>query len=65
MLDWRASEDRPWGDVKMVKKGGWSYIPAPVLELAEEDHIGRRRRKGRENAAKGMGVDGKKVVGAA
>ena len=65
LLSWREAEDRPWGDVKLVKKGGWSYQPPAVLELVEEDAIGRRRRKGRENAAKGLGADGRKVVGAA
>jgi len=64
-MTWRDTEDRPWGDVKLVKRGGWNYVERAVLELVEEDKIGRRRRKGRENADKGLGVDGRKVVGAA
>jgi hypothetical protein len=64
-MAWRDTEDRPWGDMKLVKRGGWNYVERAVLELMEEDKIGRRRRKGRENADKGLGVDGKKVVGSA
>ena len=64
-MNWRETEDRPWADMKLVKKGGWNYIERAVMELVEEDKIGRRRRKGRENAEKGLGIDGKKVVGAA
>jgi hypothetical protein len=64
LLNWREAEDRPWGDVKLVKKGGWTYQPAAIVEVLEEDVIGRRR-KGRQNAAKGLGADGRKVVGAA
>jgi len=64
-MAWRETEDRPWGDMKLAKRGGWTYMAPAVLELVEEDQIGRRRRKGRENAQKGMGVDGRKVVGAA
>jgi hypothetical protein len=62
---WREAEDRPWADMKLVKRGGWTFMDSAVLELVEEDKIGRRRRKGRENADKGTGVDGRKVVGAA
>lgn len=51
--------------MKLVKRGGWNYVERAVLELVEEDKIGRRRRKGRENADKGLGVDGRKVVGTA
>lgn len=64
-MAWRETEDRPWGDMKLAKRGGWTYMAPAVLELVEEDQIGRRRKKGRENAQKGVGVDGRKVVGAA
>jgi len=63
-INWRDTEDRPWGDMKLVKRGGWNYMERAVLELVEEDKIGRRRRRGKENVEKGMGVDGRMVVGA-
>lgn len=63
-INWRDTEDRPWGDMKLVKRGGWNYMERAVLELVEEDKIGRRRRRGKENVEKGMGVDGRIVVGA-
>jgi len=62
VLSWRENEDRPWGDMKGVRQGGWVYSERVVLELMEEDKVGRRKRKKDE---KGLGVDGKKVVGAA
>jgi hypothetical protein len=64
-MTWRETEDRPWGDLKLAKRGGWEYKARAVLELVEEDKIGRRRRKKGEAVERGWREDGTKVVGAA
>lgn len=62
-LKWRAEEDRPWGDMKAVKKGeAWSYVEQQIFEIVEDDRIGRRKaRKGKGTE----GVNGRVVPGAA
>lgn len=64
VLQWRTAEDRPWGDPKAEKRGeGWKYAPLPASALMlDDDHVGRRKAK---KKIKGLGVDGKAVVGAA
>lgn len=61
-LKWREAEDRPWGDLKAAKKGtGWAYVEQQIVEVIEEDRVGRRKgRKGKGTA----GVDGRVVPGA-
>lgn len=61
-LQWRIAEDRPWGDMKAVKRGeGWSYVEPMVIALPGEEGSGRRSKK---KSQKGLGVDGRVVVGA-
>lgn len=64
LLQWRKEEDRPWGDLKAEKKGeAWQYVPLPASGLMQDDdHVGRRKAK---KKVKGLGADGKVVVGAA
>ena len=60
VLNWREQEDRPWGDMRADKKGeAMVYVPIPIYVL---NHIGRRKGK---KKAKGMGIDGRAVVGTA
>ncbi|RXK38322.1 hypothetical protein M231_04364 [Tremella mesenterica] len=63
VLRWREEEDRPWGDMKGIKKEDvWEYVgKGNVVEILEEGMVGRRKSK----KLKGIGMDGKLVVGAA
>ncbi|KAL7422280.1 hypothetical protein Q5752_002926 [Cryptotrichosporon argae] len=58
---WRKEADRPWGDPKAEKKGTdkLAYVEKTVVALIPEEG---RRKKAKQ---KGLGVDGRKVVGAA
>lgn len=58
---WRQEEDRPLGNMKAAKKGeGWKYVEMAIVEVMDEDRVGRRRKgKGR-----GEGVNGRAVPGA-
>jgi hypothetical protein len=65
---WRKEEDRPWGDPRAQKNGdAWVYTPKPVLELMLDHEELRReaRRKKGSLASQGIGLDGRKVPGAA
>jgi hypothetical protein len=60
--DWCVEQDRPWGDLKGERRGEtWTYVEKIVVELANEEGTGRRRKA----KGKGLGVDGRHVVGAA
>ena len=60
-LKWRAEEDRPWGDMKAVKRGeAWAYVELPIAVAYEGQGGGRRKKKG----GQGQGVDGRHVPGA-
>lgn len=61
-LQWRVAEDRPWGDLKAVKRGdALHYIPPAVVAVPNEEGTGRRRKA--KDKSKGLGVDGRVVVG--
>ncbi|CAK9786937.1 hypothetical protein CC85DRAFT_328765 [Cutaneotrichosporon oleaginosum] len=60
-LEWCVEQDRPWGDLKGERRGEtWAYVEKLVIELPNEEGTGRRRK-----AKKGLGADGRPVVGAA
>lgn len=64
ILSWRDENDRPWGDPKAERRGEtWSYKEAPVLEVVGREGTGRRSKAKEKN--KNIGLDGRKVVGAA
>lgn len=71
VLKWREEEDRPWGDLKLDKKGdGWSYVELPVAEVVDDALLDGRRRQARKkkNAqanGQGKGENGRLVPGAA
>lgn len=61
-LAYRAEHDRPWADPKAERAGEvWEYIPPLVIVLPGEEGTGRRRKAKKE---KGVGLDGRIVVGA-
>ncbi|GMK58796.1 hypothetical protein CspeluHIS016_0602380 [Cutaneotrichosporon spelunceum] len=58
--DWCVEQDRPWGDLKGERRGEtWTYVESRMIELPNEG-MGRRRKA----KAKGVGVNGRAVVGA-
>lgn len=55
--------DRPWGDLKGERRGEtWTYVEKVVVDLANDEGTGRRRKA--KMKGKGIGVDGRVVVGA-
>jgi len=61
-LAWRTENDRPWADPKAERRGEmYEYIPPLVIELPNEEGTGRRRKAKQK---KGVGMDGRVVVGA-
>ena len=66
VLAWRVEVDRPWGDLRADKKGeGWKYVEVVVPQSIMEDSEGRRKAARKKKPAKGVGVGGRVVPGAA
>ncbi|KAL1405520.1 hypothetical protein Q8F55_009157 [Vanrija albida] len=62
ILSWRDENDRPWGDPKAERRGdAWVYVEPPLLEVVGREGSGRRSKAKNKN----IGLDGRKVVGAA
>ena len=64
VLQWRAEEDRPWGNMKEKDKNRLEYQELPISHFIEEHAVGRRKAA-KQKKAEGKGVDGRVVPGAA
>ncbi|BEI83531.1 hypothetical protein CcaverHIS002_0401350 [Cutaneotrichosporon cavernicola] len=60
--EWCFEQDRPWGDLKSERRSEtWTYVERLVIEQPNEEGMGR----GRKAKSKGLGANGRPVVGAA